>query len=124
MRGLAGAGMAFTAFLSVSLQAKRSNLAPTCSTRLLRRCAPRNDGVRLPSERVVDHRLLLGRQRIVEGFERRAGLLHRLQPRLEELLAPAHAVEDRPLSLRARFRRQLVAELAFLRSGRASCRER
>src|SRR5947208_3515434 len=74
--------------------------------------------VGLSPERVIDDRLLLGSQRVVQSFERRAGLLHRLQACLKKLLPPAHAVEDRSLPLLPGFRRQLVAELAFLVAGR------
>src|SRR6266446_5676435 len=49
-------------------------------------------------ERMVDDRLLLGGQGLVELLERRLDLLQSLQPRREELLAPVDPVEDRPLT--------------------------
>src|SRR5271154_4785383 len=63
-----------------------------------------------PHEGMVDNRLLLGGQRLIERFERRARLLQPLQPGGEELLLPAGPVEDRPLTA---FRRQRGAELAL-----------
>src|SRR5215467_13209566 len=74
----------------------------------------RADGENSTAERVVDDRFLLRRQRVVERFERRAGLLQRLQPRLEGLLATAHAIEERPLPLRPGLVRKAGADLALL----------
>src|SRR5258708_9989272 len=68
----------------------------------------------LPPERVVDRRLLLRRERLIQRFEGRPRLLQALQPHREELLAPARPVEDRALGLRAALRRQAGAELALL----------
>jgi len=43
---------------------------------------------------MVDDRLLLGGQRLIELLQRRPGLLNGLQPGGEKLLAPGFRVED------------------------------
>src|SRR5216683_212706 len=62
-------------------------------------------------EGVVDDRLLLGGQRLIELIERGLDLLQPLEAGGEELLAPVDPVEDR--SLTAITGRQRGAELAL-----------
>src|SRR5437763_14189328 len=93
MRGAAGAGMAFTNGCHCERSEAISRRVLLTRGRLLRRYAPRNDGVRLPPEWVIDDRFLLRGQGLVQRLDRRAALRQPLYPRREELLAVALPVE-------------------------------